>query len=109
MYYPVAVEWLLVTETVSESYIRSYDGFIFTSPGFGSYQKKDEAQTWCKQNGSKLLEINNSHVQTLTARFLNDTGVEFADGSMLLTNGLRNDSSWNWVNGQGIRESLHHA
>lgn len=105
MYSPVAVAWIFVAETVSESYTRTYDGYVFTWPSL-SVSRKDDAQTWCTLNGSKLLEINSSYVQNLTVRFLSDTGVQFVDGTHFFSNGLRNDGNWNWVNGQGISKSV---
>lgn len=100
----VAVHWLLVTETVTQSLTTNYVGYVFTSPGFSANRNQDEAQTFCTLNGSQLLEINSSYVQNLTVRFLSDTGVQFAEGTLLHTNGIRNDGNWNWVSGgQDIR------
>src|SRR6218665_160037 len=91
---------------MSQSYKGSYDGYVFTSPGLSAYQTCNDAQTLCAQNGSNLLEIKSSYVQNLTVRFLRDTGFQFADGTLLITNGIRNDGDWFWVNGHDISESL---
>ena len=92
---------------MSQSYTRSYNGYVFTLPGVRVYWANNNAQAWCSQNGSRLLEIKNSYIQNLTIQFLYETGVQFADGTLLITNGLRTDrSSWNWVNGQGISKSF---
>src|SRR6218665_3332672 len=91
---------------MSQSYKGNYDGYVFTSPGVSAYPTSNDAQTLCAQNGSNLLEIKSSYVQNLTVRFLRDTGIEFADRTHLITNGIRNDGDWRWVNGQGISKSL---
>src|SRR6218665_1364176 len=91
---------------MSQSYKGNYDGYVFTSPGLSAFRTSNDAQTLCAQNESNLLEIKSSYVQNLTVRFLRETGIPFADGTLLITNGIRNNFDWIWVNGQAKSKSL---
>lgn len=87
-----------VVAVLSASYYqKEYSSYLFTTSW--EYCTQDNAQNWCNRNGSQLLAITNSSIQSAVVAFINDARQQGQLGYYnIITDGQRTNDTWRWIN-----------
>lgn len=92
------LEWFIVAEQATAFMSGCFGGFCFiSSPPSANTLSWDSAQRWCRDNGTRLIEIANKDIQNAMSNFLNSIRSTYSYNDRLLTNGKRDSGSWTWV------------